>query len=104
LGMAPALALRGEEQEPLFYEAGDVQLTIEIQDDPDEPGRRSLLGLVMGAEPEDIQAHLYQDSERVASAEVDELGNFIISSLSPGHYELILTAPTAEIHVQDLAI
>lgn len=103
-GLAPALALRGEERGPMFYEAGDVQLTIEIQDDPDTPGRRSLLGLVMGVEPKDIQAQLYQDAERVASVEVDELGNFIISGLSSGHYELILAAPTAEIHVQDVAV
>lgn len=103
-GFEPALALRGDDQGPLFYEAGDVQLTIEIQDDPDELGRRTLLGLVMGVEPEDIQVHLYLDGERVVSAEVDELGNFIISDLSPGHYELILAASTVEVHVQDLAV
>jgi hypothetical protein len=103
-GIEPALALRGDDQGPLFYEAGDVQLTIEIQDDPDEPGRRTLLGLVIGIETEEMQAHFWQDGELVATAVVDELGNFIISDLSPGHYELILAAPTVEILVQDLAI
>jgi hypothetical protein len=103
-GIEPALALRGDDQGPLVYEAGEAQLTIEIQDDPDELGRRTLLGLVMGVEPEDIQVHLYLDGERVVSAEVDELGNFIISDLSPGHYEMILATPTVEIHVQDLAV
>ena len=103
-GMAPALALRGTDEGPLFYQAGDAQLTIEIQDDPDHPGRRSLLGLVMGVEPDDMQVQLFQDGELVVSAEVDDLGNFVIFDLSPGHYELILAATSVEIHVQDLAV
>ena len=35
---------------------------------------------------------------------VDELGNFIISALSPGAYELILNSGDAEIHIPDIAI
>jgi hypothetical protein len=103
-GMAPALALRGDDEGPLFYEAGDAQLTIEIQDDPDEPGRRSLLGLVMGADPEDLQVHLWFDGERVASVAVDDLGNFRVSGLASGDYELILAGPSIEIHIQELTI
>lgn len=103
-GMAPALALRGDDEGPLFYEAGDAQLTIEIQDDPDEPGRRSLLGLVMGADPKDLQVHLWFDGERVASVAVDDLGNFRVSGLASGDYKLILAGPSIEIHIQELTI
>lgn len=102
--MTPALALRGDDQAPLFYEAGEAQLTIEIQDDPDEPGRRLLLGLVMGAEPEDLQVHLWLDGERVVSTAVDDLGNFRFSALASGDYEMILAGPSFEVHVQELTI
>ena len=48
----PNLALRGEADgtEPQIYAAGDVQVSIDTQDDPDAPDRKLVLGLVMGAE------------------------------------------------------
>ena len=43
-----ALGLRGETDGQNFYQAGDAQITIEIQDDPAAPGCKLLLGLVLG--------------------------------------------------------
>lgn len=100
----PAFAVRGGENGPLIYQAGDAQLTIEIQDDPEKPGHRLILGLVFGVELAGMQAHLWQAGERVTTVDVDELGNFIIPALIPGTYELILSGPAVEIHVQDLSI
>jgi hypothetical protein len=100
----PAFAVRGGENGPLIYQAGDAQLTIEVQDDLEKPGHRSILGLVFGADLTDMQAYLWQESKGVAAVDVDELGNFIISGLAPGVYELILSGPAVEIHVQELTI
>jgi hypothetical protein len=101
--LAPAFGLRGDVGELLFYEADGAQLTIEVLDDPRQPGK-SLLGLIVGIDLAGLQVHLWQEERRVAEAEVDDLGNFVISNLVPGRYELIVSGPAIEIHVQDLAI
>ena len=105
---APAFAFRGRDQDEadghrsLVFEAGDAQLMIEIQDEPGEPGRRTIIGLVIGIDPAGVEARLWQDGRPVAAATVDELGNFAFSDLGAGRYELILAGPGAEIHVQEL--
>ena len=35
---------------------------------------------------------------------VDGLGNFVLSALSPGTYELLLAGPDLEIHVQHIQV
>lgn len=102
----PAFALRGEAEDagPLFYQAGDVQLTLEIRDDPEHPGYKTILGLVLGTALSEMAAHLWQEGRPLATNQVDELGNFIFSQLAAGQYELILAGPDMEIHVQDLQI
>lgn len=104
LSGTPALALRGEGEGPLTYEAGDAQLTIVIQDDPEQPGNKSLLGLVIGIETAGLQAHLWQNATQLATTAVDELGNFALTPLAPGRYELILSGGDLEIHIQDLTV
>jgi hypothetical protein len=110
-GVMPALALRGAgaarrgaNDGPLVYEAGDAQLTIVVQDDPEHPGHKSLLGLVLGVETADLQAHLWQNAQLLATTAVDDLGNFALTRLQPGPYELILTGGGVEIHVQQLTV
>lgn len=104
LTLAPAHAgLRGEE-EACVYTAGDIQIAIEVQDDAERPGRKTLLGLVIGAEPVGMQVHLWQDERRIVTVPVDELGNFVIPDLAPGVYELIVGGPEVEVHVQALQV
>lgn len=102
----PAFALRGEEEDagPLLYQAGDVQLTLEIQDDPEHPGYKTILGLVLGATLSEMEVHLWQEGRPLATNQVNELGNFIFDQLAAGQYELILTGSDVEIHVQDLSV
>ena len=103
--LAPAYAgLRGEEREPTLYQADDIQVAIEIQEEAEQPDRRVLLGLVIGTEPSRVKAHLWQADQHVAVVSVDELGNFVIPDLAPGSYDLILSGPEIEIHIQDLRV
>lgn len=103
-GFAPALALRGEVEEPLMYEAGDYQLNLEIQEDPARPGRKAILGLVVGVEALAFQAQLWQNGRRLQETTVDELGNFVFAGVPSGTYDLILSRLTAEIHVQAFTV
>lgn len=102
---APALAgLRGQEAGPYLYQAEEIQVAIEVQDDARQPGRKSLLGLAMGPEPTGGLALLWQAEQRVAVVPVDDLGSFAIPDLGPGSYDLILSGPQTEIHIQELQI
>jgi len=101
----PALAgVRGSDEEPLLYEAGALQLSLDVQADGGRPGRRTILGLILDDETGGWQARLWQEGERVAEADVDDLGNFVLSGLEPGSYDLIIGRPNVEIHVQNLDI
>jgi len=104
---APAFALRGAAENEaggrsLVFEAGDAQLMIEIQDEPGETGRKTIVGLVIGIDPAGVEARLWLEGRPVAAAAVDDLGNFTFSDLGPARYELILAGAGVEIHVQEL--
>ena len=102
----PALGFRGDDVpgRSLLYEAGDAQLMIDVQDDPGDASHKSLIGLIIGIDPADLEVRLWLDGQPVATAGVDDLGNFTLPDLEPGNYELIVTGPGMEIHVQELSI
>ena len=103
--LAPAsVGVRGKEGEPYFYQADEVQVAIEVQDDANRPGRKVVLGLVIGTEPGGLDVHLWRAARPVATVAVDELGNFCIADLAPGSYELILSGPEIEIHIQEVRV
>jgi hypothetical protein len=105
-GPAPAFALglRGDETGPHFYQAGDAQITLEVQEDPNAPGRKILVGLILGEGAASLHAHLWREDQAIMSTEVDELGNFTLSGLEPGQYELFLSGPDVEIQIKDLEV
>jgi len=102
----PAFAqLRGEQAEQLVYNADDFQITIEVQPDTVQPDRKVILGLVLGlAADQTLAVHLWQTNHKLATTTVDDLGNFVFSSLPTGAYELIFSNPAFEIHIQDLKV
>lgn len=99
-----AFGLRGESPSQIFYHAGDAQLTIEIQDDPDAPGKKVILGLVLGIDPADLRIRCFQSGVLVSDNPVDELGNFILTGLEPGEYDFLLQNKGLEIQIQSLSI
>lgn len=112
-GPVPALAgMRGATNGPLFYDAGDVQVSLDVQDDAAGGGRKSVLGLITGVDPAGWQAMLWRedgqeearDAIRAETVTVDELGNFVFEALHPGSYQLILRGGELEVVIQDLAV
>ena len=106
LTLGPAgMAVRGADNGPGIYTTdNNVQVAVEVQDDAERPGRKVILGLVIGTEPNDLKAHLWRVEQPVAIVPVDELGNFVFPNLHRGNYELILSGPEVEIHIQKLEI
>ena len=105
LSSAPAFTgLRGEGEEPFIYQAGQIRIMIEVQDDVEQMGLKILLGLVTGLETNEFTIQVSQGDQVITTTSVDEIGNFIIPHLSPGHYKLILTGPNMEIHIQSLPV
>lgn len=105
-GMQPAMAaMRGEQHKPRIYEAEDYQLTIEIQEDPENPGRQALFGLLIGEEaPTSFEIQLWQDDTLITQAPVDEYGNFNIANLMKDNYDLKLIKPELEIRLEALQL
>jgi len=102
---SPAFAgLRGEDDEPFIYQADNVQVVIEVQDDIEQMSRKILLGLVTGLESNKFTIQVSQEGQVIATSSVDEIGNFVISHLIPGHYQLILSGANIEIHIQSLSV
>lgn len=102
----PAFGLLGDEYGQRIYQAGEVEVLIQVEEDDEVPNRQALLGLVMGIEPEGLVAHLWQANPpgEVAVVEVDEFGNFIMPSLKPATYELILSNGETEIHIPGIQV
>lgn len=104
-GEAPTFgALRGTDGEPFIFQADNVRIVIDIQDDVEQMGLKTLVGLVTGLETNEFTIQVSQGEQMIATTSVDEIGNFIISHLTPGHYRLILSGPNMEIHIQSLPI
>jgi len=105
-GMQPAMAvMRGEQHKPRIYEAEDYQLTIEIQEDPENPGRRALFGLLIGDDaPASFEIQLWQGDTLITQAPVDEYGNFSVTNLMNENYDLKLIKPALEIRLEMLRL
>jgi len=103
--LSPALSgLRGDEDEPFTYQAGNVQIVIDVQDDVEQTGHKTLLGLVTGLESNDCNVQVSKEGETIATASVDEVGNFIVPHLLPGNYQLALKSQEVEIHIKSLLV
>ncbi len=103
-GMQPSLALRGTPGALLSYEAGEAQLHLEVQLDPQHADRRALLGLLVGVDPQDLQAWLLGRDDEIQVAPVDDLSNFTFASISPDQYTLLVRGPSFEIVVGSLPV
>jgi len=103
----PAFALLGDYDDgQRVYEADDIQIFVQVQDDDIKPDHHSILGMVAGMEGSDLQIQLWEaeQPDEVISAEVDEYGNFLMPHLAPATYELILSNDNTEVHIPEVII
>lgn len=103
-GRQPAFGVRGDAAGPLMYAADGVQLSLDVQDDPQQPGQKRILGLVIGVEPAGWQAQLWSAGQLVGRAEIDELGNFTLAPPAAATYELIIHGGEVSVHIPELTV
>ncbi len=105
LTLAPAGAgVRGERGGVSIYQAKTYRITIDIQKDSRHPESQVLVGLATGLPAAKWQAQLYLGDQLITGVHLDDLGNFSMAGVEPGHYHMVLTDLNMEIHIQDLEI
>jgi hypothetical protein len=103
-------ALRGPSQASQYaYHAENLQLTLGVQRVVSRTDRRVIYGalelddelykVLSGA-----TAHLSLNETLICTAELDELGNFVLDDLAPGTYQLALRLPDREVIVEALSL
>jgi hypothetical protein len=99
----PALSgVRGEGDGPRLYQAGELQISVEVQADPERPDHNQLFGILADPTSAVWQAHVWQAGVHVDSTAVDSLGNFSFAALPKGDYELVLESEGLSIHIQEI--
>jgi len=103
-------ALRGPSHANQYaYHAENLQLTLGVQRVVSRADRRVIHGAL---ELEDelyevfsgATAHLSHNETLIRTAELDELGNFVLDDLAPGTYQLALRLPDREVIVEALSL
>jgi hypothetical protein len=102
--LVPQLGLRGGGSDSYHYEAEGVQISIDVQEDSNHPGRKALIGLIIGTGGSDYEVSLWSGEKQIATASIDPLDNFMIRNLETGEYELLIRGPKVEIQVQKFMI
>jgi hypothetical protein len=107
----PALAgIRGEAE--LIYRAGPVQLALDVDHDPQQPGRRSLTGLLLNLPDGDWLARLWStdsdSQEQEWETAVAPDATFMLDGLPSATYSLLIRSQdetaVVEIYIESLAI
>jgi|GEM_PF-819084 len=104
--LSPALAgLRGQEADQQVFQIDDIQIILDVQPATAPSDQYAIYGLILGLDPEPgAQVAVWREAAYMESADVDDLGNFVIPALRRGAYELILNSGNTEIHMPGIAI
>jgi hypothetical protein len=102
--LSPAYSLRGEEDTLALYQAGDLHISLDVQEDVEKPDRQAIIGIILGADLHTLTVDLWRDDQYLHTAYVDKTGGFTLSALLPGTYELIIKGADAIVHVQSLSL
>lgn len=101
----PALeGLRGNGEKPFIYQAENIQIILEVQEDIEQPDLKMILGLVTGLTAGGFTVQASQDGQTVATSPIDDIGNFTIHPLTPGTYDLTLRGPETEIRIPSFVV
>ncbi len=102
--LSPAHVLRGEGAKLALYQAGDLQISLDVQQDVEKSGYQSIVGVITGTDAHTLTVDLWQEGEYVDTSPVDETGGFTLPALLPGVYELIIKGTDVIVHVQSLSL
>jgi hypothetical protein len=106
----PAPAFRGAAAAPAdVYLAEDIKVVVGLEADGLRAGRKMLLGFTVreGNPIESLSgAHvqLSHQGQTVALEQVDTLGNFVISDLTSGEYELLLFTDKEQVVIEAIVV
>lgn len=108
---ALGLAWRGDDEgrRGHLYRLEDYLVSWSAEPESPATNNWALVGAVVAeADPEQLfpgwQAHLWQAARHLESVPMGEEGSFLFSRLAAGSYELILSGPSVEIHLQNLHV
>jgi anti-sigma factor RsiW len=106
-GLSPAPVLRGETREVLLFEAGDVALSVNLEQE--DTGAYTLFGQVLSPEPilpGGSYARLTAREDGMMSVQtlLDANGGFALPVLHPGVYQLVVHLPEQRIVAPTLAL
>jgi hypothetical protein len=102
---ALAMAYRGSDSQLRTYRADGYEISLEVQDDTQHPGHKTITGLVLGVNAQDQDRDQNTDMQEIrvtlrsageaeagdlAVGTVDELGNFVLGDVPAGIYDLTL--------------
>ena len=101
--LAPAYAgVRGKAEGPRIYTAGEAQVAIDVQEDQEQPGRKTILGLITGIDTRGWLVQLWRAGKDMAQAPADERGNFVFVGVAPATYEMVIAGPDVQIRIEEL--
>jgi len=91
------------------YHAENLQLTLGVQPVVSRADRRVVHGALELDDEiyesfDGATAHLLHNETLIRTAELDELGNFVLDDLAPGTYQLALRLPDREVIVEALSL
>ena len=95
-----AMQTRGAGMGTRIYAAGDLQLILSVQPDPDDKKRRNIVGLASGEEARGMVAHLLSEGKWVQLAEVDEFGNFRFAGVDPGVFGVLMRGEGVTVEIE----
>jgi hypothetical protein len=101
--LAPAYALRGEEG-LVLYQTDRLQVSIDVQEDVEKSGHKSIIGIITGKDALTLSVDLWQRDQYLDTAPVDETGGFTFSALLPGAYELVIRGSDLIVLVQRFSL
>jgi hypothetical protein len=102
---APAISgIRGVAEQPFIYQADDIRVSLDISLDPDHPSKKMVLGLVTGVDTQTLSANLLREDEIMASSNVDDSGNLVITNLESGIYDIHLLGKDNRIEILSIEI
>jgi len=91
------------------YQAENLQITLDVHRVVNQAERRVLVGVL--SLDEDLpaagcyaSAYDVPNNRLISTAELDELGSFVLENLSPGAYRLLLHLPDREVVIEALSL